>query len=346
MEPSIFSILLRQVMENTIQPGIGPCAIILCDNMKQLEVTVRSLENLNCATHRVSIHVLRETETIEKQQKDIEGCPLLVSTLFLVDKLLDQKPEFLCLKRLEHLAILNIDRILWSRELKYFLKPFYSCNLQLVCTSNSWNNQILRIVRRFREPVICFGSMIEVAIFARTDFVLKFHEEPQKFDTIVEILREDDLNSVKTAVICSKHEEYDVMCKVLTSSKIPFATNNNSPTEGTVLVLTESDYLSHKIADVRHVIHLSMPSVFNKVSKRFSLMAESYKNRLATKTTFLANDHCLENLLTLMELLEDRLPQFKTKEITHVGYVSIQICCVLSYENFANLCVDLITENC
>lgn len=171
--------------------------------------------------------------------------------------------------------------------------------------------------RIFQNPMLCIGSFIEAAVYARSELELILMSAEQKITHIVDTLFERHYNDQRTVIICNRPEEVQALVHRLKQESITpsncdetsndaeiglfyfinkvlfffFTKNlinlldfakgwNSSTTPGqyNVLVCTDAVLFDLNIDSAQNLIHFSMPDSWSKFSMRFSAMSNYFED--------------------------------------------------------------------
>ncbi|XP_022905340.2 putative ATP-dependent RNA helicase TDRD12 [Onthophagus taurus] len=309
--PALLSFLMQKDERYPFLPKEpSPIAVILMDSIKGVEKICYSLDRILDQTKKnfniMSLVPPMDDTSLNKLKK----ADLIVSTPIIFTRILMSR--IINLKRLCHLVIENIDKILEQtpQELTNIAKATQSMlehrifvnTVHMVMTSIKWTIPLENFIKSMEStPVICIGSHLESAIYAKANIEIHFIKQDEKRKRIVAMLKQYS-KDLKTVIVCNNDEEVDeleryfqIMGISVISSKrssnkeeivekeilwMSTPMNNNSVLISTYCVL-ESEL---SITTAQILIHYSLPEEsWSSFGRSFKSVIDTHDSPFNTK---------------------------------------------------------------
>ncbi|KFB37850.1 hypothetical protein ZHAS_00005105 [Anopheles sinensis] len=226
----------------------------------------------------------------------MNGCALLVTTAPAYKAIYDASPSVFMRARVRVIAIDNFDRmhVACSSELEACRKHWEDPTLQMVVTSTSWHPQLATFLGRNKNTIICIGSYMEAALYAKVNFQVEMkRDSDEKVRALVQFIQEHDYRSQRTIVLTRNAVNIERMVKALQQHAIDFIVCSDSDsiaqndglqdwddrTPGNIpLLICLDDLLGEiQVSKAQHIVHYSMPSSWKMFTKRFVASFDFYE---------------------------------------------------------------------
>ncbi|KAI9587374.1 uncharacterized protein LOC119631807 [Glossina fuscipes] len=327
---------------NDLDLTYGPVAIVLVASAKYGQIIADHCRRLLYGlTNEDSVVVASfgQRNFIETKIKLLNSCGILIATPASLLRLLnDNQSDLIHPERLKRIVIDDMDLIL-SRALDDFepaLKALLTiCKkteamtlaTQVVVTSRSWNDWFIKLLRLSNQPLLLMGDFLEAAVYGKAKLSIILRAKLEKNKAIRSFLKNhnDTLHAcIRTVIICNENDEVEGVMQYLGKYGYNGICYHNHSTEqerilinewkykisNQILVCTDAGLLELQIRNAQYLIHYSMPPSWTRFTKRFSVLRESYDNRLVNNfENILDNVHHSKKVRSLILLDEDNNQQ-------------------------------------
>ncbi|XP_075988557.1 putative ATP-dependent RNA helicase TDRD12 [Anticarsia gemmatalis] len=254
-------------------------------------------------------------------------------------------------------CLLKIKEMLKSRVNK-------EMKVQYIVASRIWCSLMSSLARKAPDSVICISAFQECVLYSEVDTSVEFLSKDKKIAAVVKFLSEID-KSKKTVIACRNDEEVHLLESNLSSlNYIVFACDNTmtlndlykidlalaefkEPVLGPIIVCCDSNLDHLNLTDVHYLIHYSLPDLFSKFCKRFSVLIDNYPSIFKTEKSdirikiFIENGNVeqLPKILHFINRCSDNIPP-ALNEISSAVMLKKDMC---KARNFVALCDILLS---
>lgn len=143
------------------------------------------------------------------------------------------------------------------------------------------------------NTVVCIGAFQECVLYSKANTTVDFVKPENKVTKVLEFVQKMDKKK-KTVVVCRTDDEVIELEKILKEKHaVVYACNNEmtvedlrnfnitwdqyaDPTIGPILVCCDGNLSHMNITDAHNLVHYSMPELFSRFCKRFSVLNDNY----------------------------------------------------------------------
>lgn len=283
-------------------PSTGPICIIVCATAVSVSA-VEKLAKLFLNKHKVLACYTGMNE-LDLTTSLLNGCDLLITTPSLLVRLLQTTEFGVDFSRLTTFVLDDCERLaeVYGMEIKFYLvkikemlrnRTVKELKVQYILASRVWSDFMEPLARKATDTVVCIGAFQECVLYSKASTTVSFLTKHRKIESALEFVKKSD-RTKRTVIVCRSDEEVEQLEKTLTRAKYTvFACNTTmtvhdlyslsiawneykEPLSSPIMVCCD-DNLSHmNITDAHYLVHFSLPDLFSKFCKRFSVLNDNY----------------------------------------------------------------------
>ncbi|NWS26707.1 DDX17 helicase, partial [Polioptila caerulea] len=299
--PPVLTLLQLESDYQTL-PNMSGVSLILCPgwNKAQLVFDLLKTYRKGCRCLHPMLIILEQKKEAASQVK-IQGCEVVVTTLYSLLRLLDHNSGLLC--RLCHLVLDEIEVLFSDTAVQVFtvLDCYKKATAQaqgklphqIIAVGTQWNKHITPLIKEFmNDPHIVITVTEEAAIFGNVQQVVQPCMNSNRTTELLKILDFTQRNLQKVLVFTDSVTEVEMIHKTLKSNSVVSLKKHKESkcnaecvlerwrkmhSSGTpaVLVLTDDCLQSLGITDATCVIHFSFPSP-GVLGQRLQSMSDNF----------------------------------------------------------------------
>uniref|UniRef100_A0AAU7J931 RNA helicase n=1 Tax=Locusta migratoria TaxID=7004 RepID=A0AAU7J931_LOCMI len=323
----LIAFLFRKNLYDDLPMGNGPVSLILCSSSASAQWIANACMLLlsNKSPYKVVVAYGGGADTA-KVNDLINGCHILVSTPKCLWRLLQKGPLVVNFNRLCHLVLDEVDILsfrflpevkLILAECKQALKKRaagLSVPLQVIASSEKWCSPLESFAHNIiSNPVICIGSYLEAAVYAKLKPNLYFVKKTDRKKKVIDLLR-SNFGLYKMVVVSESAEDVAELGLVLKSAyehvlighenmlhfeiEDVYKKWNLMKTPGSYPILVCSDAILYelKITDSLWLIHYDLPSESKSAfGFRFSCLMNNYNDMFSDNNAL--HQECVVHIL-------------------------------------------------
>lgn len=171
IEPALFNYLKYKAVHNLT----APAAVIIVDDAKTAEVVSINLKAFNVFyTEQVQQCLLVDQHNAENEElAELIRCDVLILTLGMMESLLGKRVDGFHLHTTKMLVLQNVHNMSPKtlQDVLVYFDPLHK--KQVMVTSNAWLPSFKKLFTDLGNPIMCFGSPIEVAFREDTKLMVR-----------------------------------------------------------------------------------------------------------------------------------------------------------------------------
>ncbi|XP_063544558.1 putative ATP-dependent RNA helicase TDRD12 [Cydia strobilella] len=289
--------------DNDIVNSVGPTCIIVAataQSVSDIEYNCRMLLGTKetIFTCYAGMDLLKITTSL------LNGCNLFICTPCVLVRLLLLTDFGLDLRRLTTFVLDDCERLgeVYKSEIKIALSKIKhmlkarvnkEVKVQYILASRVWCDFMEPLAKNAPNTVVCIGAFQECVLYSKANTTVEFVKPENKIAKVLEFVQKMDKKK-KTIVVCRTDEEVIELEKILKEQHaVVYACNNEmtvedlrnfnitwdkyaDPTIGPILVCCDGNLSHMNITDAHNLVHYSMPELFSRFCKRFSVLNDNY----------------------------------------------------------------------
>ncbi|XP_058170144.1 putative ATP-dependent RNA helicase TDRD12 [Anopheles ziemanni] len=297
--PAICTKVMVSAFEQQRRKGAGPVGVIICHSSKEVERVgklCRKMLNTVADAKMVVIEFYGIRRLQQVCNKLLNSCALLVTTAPGFRRIHESSLESLSRKRIQIVAIDNIERMQkhFSNELQLLRKYCDKPDLQMIVTASYWYSALSAYTHRYKNSIVCIGAYLEAAFYARVHFKLLVRRNgTDKQHALVRHIQEHDYRTQRTIVFASTAEDLAAIVETLQEHCINHEVCGDGAdiskndgfrfwdhhAHGNISVLICLDELIGllDVSHVQHILHYSLPSSWTSFTRRFATSFSYYE---------------------------------------------------------------------
>ncbi|XP_063370632.1 putative ATP-dependent RNA helicase TDRD12 [Cydia amplana] len=289
--------------DNDIVNSVGPTCIIVAataQSVSDIEFKCRML----LGTKETIFSCYAGMDLLKITTSLLNGCNLFICTPCVLVRLLLQTDFGLDLRRLTTFVLDDCERLeeVYKSEIKIALSKIKhmlkarvnkEVKVQYILASRVWCDFMEPLAKKAPNTVVCIGAFQECVLYSKANTTVDFVKPENKVAKVLEFVQKMDKKK-KTIVVCRTDEEVIELEKVLKEKHaVVYACNDEmtvedlrnfnitwdqyaDPTIGPILVCCDGNLSHMNITDAHNLVHYSMPELFSRFCKRFSVLNDNY----------------------------------------------------------------------
>lgn len=288
----------------------GPIGIIIVRSSRDVEILHKYCSNL--IPHKKSgiVKAFGKWNCHNKKVDLLNGCDLLITTPPCFSRLAEGEAiRMFSRNRIKHLVFDGLDSMheIFDKEINDIIKTctwgvkHVEMNPQLIVTSTSWMNYNLSYMKLSPDPIVIIGSFVEAAAYSKCHFKLIKTTHHEKLELLKTYLKEKRWQTKKTLIVLNSQFELDNVLEFLLQVDVQFIYVDNKcfgddrdemckhwtlEKQGEMSIMLTIDEILYdcKFKCVDVLIHFSLPSNWNRFSRRFATMNNRFMDIVTGKT--------------------------------------------------------------
>lgn len=285
-----------------VVPSNGPICIIVCATAVSVSA-VEKLAKLFLNKHKV-LACYTGVDELDLTTSLLNGCDLLIITPSLLVRLLQSTEFGVDLSRLTTFVLDDCERLaeVYGIEIKfYFVKiknmlrnrTVKELKVQYILASRIWSDFMEPLAKKSTDTVVCIGAFQECVLYSKASTTASFLTKHKKIETVLEFVKQID-RTKRTVIVCRSDDEVEQLEKALTRAKYTvFACNTTMTVQdlynlsiswneykesllSPIMVCCDDNLSYMNITDSHYLVHYSLPNLFSKFCKRFSVLNDNY----------------------------------------------------------------------
>ncbi|XP_063391425.1 putative ATP-dependent RNA helicase TDRD12 [Cydia fagiglandana] len=289
--------------DNDIVNSVGPTCIIVAATAQSVSDIERKCRML-LGTKETIFPCYAGMDLLKITTSLLNGCNLFICTPCVLVRLLLQTDFGIDLRRLTTFVLDDCERLeeVYKSEIKIALSKIKhmlkarvnkEVKVQYILASRVWCDLMEPLAKKAPNTVVCIGAFQECVLYSKANTTIDFVKPENKIAKVLEFVQKMDKKK-KTVVVCRTDEEVIELEKVLKEKHaVVYACNNEmtvedlrnfnitwdqyaDPTIGPILVCCDGNLSHMNITDAHNLVHYSMPELFSRFCKRFSVLNDNY----------------------------------------------------------------------
>lgn len=285
-------------------PRTGPVCIVVCATAVSVSAVER-LAKLFLNKHKV-FACYTGMDELELTTSLLNGCDLLIITPSLLARLLQSTEFGVDLSRLTTFVLDDCERLaeVYGMEIKFYLikikemlrnRIVKELKVQYILVSRVWSDFMELLAKKATDTVVCISAFQECVLYSKASTTVSFLPKHKKIESVLEFIKQTDKNK-RTVIVCRSDDEVEQLEKALTRARytvfacnttmivqelynICISWNEHKETLSNLIMVCCDDNLSHmNITDAHYLVQYSLPNLFSKFCKRFSVLNDNYRS--------------------------------------------------------------------